>query len=240
MGTGCSSWLAGWGKRMWCHWATEITSTPTLPNRQLLPLGFMHKHKHSPKKSCRAVNCASGLKTSQVFNQKTLNISETFVCSGSLAAPASYLTWLIRPGSPRFSRSCVKFCISLIKIIQMCLAELIFICLFFLKLCKSLLSDTISGKQQRWHYSNVKNRRAAAPSSMVCFIVKRIGTLNRYYIIVVSIPDTLIVIPPTHTLCGKTSYTGCILLNWAVRRSFRFLQQAAQRKLLVSCAHSDY
>lgn len=66
---------------------------------------------------------------------------------------------IFRPGSPCFSWSCVKICISLIKIIQMCLAELIFICfLFFFKLCKSSVSDKISGKQRRWHYSNVKNR----------------------------------------------------------------------------------
>lgn len=157
-------------------------------------------------------------------------------------APASYLTWLIRPGGPRFSWLCVEICITLIKIIQMCLAEFIFICLFFFKsyadpwfLIKSLENSSVD-IIPTW------KTEAAAPSSMVCFIIKRIGTLKCYYIIVVSIPDILIVIPPTHTLSGKTSYTipGCILLNWAVRRSFRFLQQTRQRKLLVSRAHSDY
>ena len=71
----------------------------------------------------------------------------------------------------------------------------------------------------------------------VCFIIRRTGTLNRYYIIAVSIPDTLIVFPPTHTLRGRTSENvpGCILLN-----RFRFLQQTTQWKLLVSHAHSDY
>lgn len=107
---------------------------------------------------------------------------------------------IFRPGSPCFSWSRVKICISLIKIIQMCLAELIFICFLFF----------LSYANRQFRIKSLENSGvdiiptwktgAAAPSSMVCFIIKR------YYIIVVSIPDTLIVIPPTHTLSGKTRY----------------------------------
>lgn len=134
-------------------------------------------------------------------------------------AHASYLTGLIRPVSPPFSWLCVEICISLIKILQMCQAEFSFICLVFLFFIffNYANPDNISGKEPHWRCSNVKNRGAAVPSSMVCFIIQRIGTLNRYYIIVVSIPDTLIVIPPTHSLSGRTGCTipACILC-WAV------------------------
>lgn len=55
-------------------------------------------------------------------------------------------------------------------------------------------------------------RRRRRLRGRVCSIIQRIGALNRYYITVVSIPDTLIVIPPTHSLRGETGCTipGCI------------------------------
>lgn len=59
---------------------------PHLPNRQRLPLGFTQKHTHTlPLKELSCSRLQPGLKTTQVFNQKALNISESFVCGCSLA-----------------------------------------------------------------------------------------------------------------------------------------------------------
>lgn len=71
-----------------------------------------------------------------------------------------------------------------------------------------------------------------APSSVSCFIIMRIGTLRCYYVIVVSIPDTVIVIPPTHS--QRKNKLQHSTLSWAVRCSL----QTTWWKQLVNAADS--
>lgn len=201
--------LRRWGLAAAPDWPVEENACNVTEPRKSHPLllsqtgsiclwALCRSIKRAPKKSHCAVDCATGLKTTQVFNQKT-NISESFICFWSLAGRSGVHLLPIWPASSvqvllAFPWLCVGICISLFKIIQVCLAEFIFICLFFFEsyakpwfLIKSLANSSVD-IIPTWK------------TSMACFIIKRIGTLNRYYVIVASIPDTLIVIPPTHTL----------------------------------------